>query len=283
MFKHQHDGVQPELPERSREHEAEAERRAFMASLSHNVRTSLQNIYGSAQLMDAGVRGALTRAQRHDAQRSQANERHLLKLVDSVISFARWEDVDSVALEDISVRAAMALTDAEVQDAAAEKGVNYEPRHNAVAADIVVRAESIRLREIILQMMMTAVKFWRPYDSMYVHALTVGDRVWIRVSDTAAGIAERDLAQSLQQLGPKQLVPPQVGAESGFLLTQRLARAMGGQLTVVSKPGRAPTFTLALQRGRGPEPAETAIPIPIASVSLFPSHHTGASSAAEDE
>jgi signal transduction histidine kinase len=239
-----------------------AEREAFISLLSHSLRTPLNNIYGFAQLLDAEVRGPLTDDQRRDVHRIQANERHLLNLVDSVISFARWDFDDSLTLEDVSVCTAVQRTDNAVTRAASEKGVVYLPSRNTIATDLVVRAEPSRLREILLQLMLNAVKFSRPNDSMAVDARVVGDRVWIRVTDTGIGIAEHDLALIFHPFvrGRDSYARSQDGVGLGLAITQKLARAMGGDLSVVSAPSGGSTFTLALPRGRGHDPSDLASP-----------------------
>ena len=207
-------------------------------------------IYGYAQLLAAGIGGPLTGEQRHDVERIQANERHLLCLVEAVISFARWDVAGPLALEDVSVRDAVRRTNAVVTRAAAKKGVLYDPEV-CIAEDVIVRAEPIRLHEILLQLMLNAVQFSRPNDSVSVSAVPVGDRIWIRVSDTGIGIAKSDIALIFQPF-KRAAAPERVleGVGLGLTITQTLARAMGGELSVVSEEGRGSTFTISLPRGR---------------------------------
>lgn len=243
----------------TKQERSSAERQTFISLLSRSLRAPLNSIHGYAQLLDAGVRGSVTDEQRHDVHRVHANERHLLKLVDSVISFARWDSDSPLQLQDVSVRAALQQTDSAVLRVASEKGVVYASAR-AIAKDIVVRAEPGRLREILLQLMLNAVKFSRPEDAMSVDARVVGDRVWIRVTDTGIGIAEQDLALIFHPFvrGRDRYVRGQEGVGLGLAITRRLARAMGGDLSVVSAPSGGSTFTLSLPRGRGEDPGDPA-------------------------
>ena len=227
------------------------ERLAFIEALSHGLRTPLHAIHGYAQLLDQEVRGPLNDLQRNDVHRIQANERHLLALVNSVIGYARWDDGQPLALEDVSVRAAVRLTKTIVAHAAAQRDVRYDP-DGAIDAALTVRAEPRRLREILLQLMLNAVNFSRPQDSVTVHAVNVGNRVWIRVTDTGIGIAPEHFDSIFQPFNrgadSRQGVAPGIGL--GLAITQRLARTMGGELSVVSALGNGSTFTLALPQGR---------------------------------
>jgi signal transduction histidine kinase len=168
------------------------DRLAFIEALSHGLRTPLHAIHGYAQLLDQEVRGPLNDLQRNDVHRIQANERHLLALVNSVIGYARWDDGQPLALEDVSVVAALRLAESIVTHAALRRGVRYDP-DSAIDAALTVRAEPRRLREILLQLLLNAVNFSRRQDSVTVQAVNVGDRVWIRVTDTGVGIAPRAL------------------------------------------------------------------------------------------
>jgi signal transduction histidine kinase len=233
---------------------AAAERRALISSVSHGLRTPLHAIHGYAQLLDGDVRGPLNDGQRHDVHRIQANERHLLELVNSVIGYARWDDGEQLALEDISVRTAVRYSEAIVKRAAQKTGVTYAPDDDDIDAALVVRAEPRRLQEILLQLLLNAVHFSRPRESVIVQALAVGDKVWIRVTDTGIGISKPHLDSMSQSFmhGPGTHGRIENGIGLGLAIAQRLARGMGGELSVVTKQGSGSTFTLALPRGRIP-------------------------------
>ena len=229
-------------------------RLSFAAALSHTFRTPLHNIFGYAQLLEEGVRGPLTGEQRHDVHRIQANERHLLNLVDAVVSFARWDDAEELTLEDVQVRDAVRRVDTLVTLAAARKGVIYRPQHDRIDKRLIVRAETERLHEILLQLLLNAVKFSRPGDSVTIKAITVGERCWIRVTDTGVGIARDDLPLVFQPFVRSRHVyaRAQEGTGLGLAIAQKLAARMGGDVLVASQLERGSTFTLKLPLGRRP-------------------------------
>ena len=236
-----------------------AERQSFMSSLSHGLRTPLHNIYGYAQLLNEGIRGPLTGGQQHDVRRIQDNDRHLLNLVDAVIDFARWEDTDPPALEDVLLRDAVEQAESRVVMTPAGGAATMR---NRIPADLVVRANPERLGVILVQLLDNAVKFSREKPAVDIRALVVGKRVWIRVADTGIGIATDDLALIFQPFVRSRDVygRTKTGVGLGLAITRKLARAMDGDLSVVSRYGKGSTFTLVLPRGRmrsaPPVPAE---------------------------
>ena len=277
LLGHLREGTQAEFLENARNviswtgpERTPAERENFISLLSHSLRTPLNNIHGYAQLLNGGVRGPLTGDQRDDVRRIEANERHLLSVVNSVISFARWDFDEASALEDVSVRAAVQRVEQAVVRGASEKGVLYASAFGSIAADITVRAEPSRLRQVLLQLMLNAVKFSRPGDSMSVDAHVVGDRVRIRVMDTGIGIVDHEIALIFLPFvrGRDSYVRSQEGVGLGLTIAKRLVCAMGGDLTVASVPEGGSTFTLALPRGRSP--AQSPAPLDAENASLTP-------------
>jgi len=233
---------------------ASADRLAFMSSLSHGLRTPLHAIFGYAQLLVEDVRGPLTGDQRHDVQRIQANERRLLDLVDSVIAFARWDDGENLMIEDVPVHQAVAAARRATEASAAAKHIDGGSSGDFVDPAIYVRADPTRLDEILLQLMANAVRFSRSRGVVTVDVRVVGDCVWVRVGDTGIGIAEEDIDLVFQPFvrGRNAYARKQEGRGLGLAISRKLARAMGGEVSVVSQEGVGSTFTLALPRGRAP-------------------------------
>src|SRR5204862_210666 len=97
--------------ERAARAEAELANRAkmeFLAMMSHELRTPLNAIAGYAELLAIGLRGPLTEAQRADVEAIHRNERHLLSLIEEVLTFAKL-DAGRIRLEPEDVRVSAAL------------------------------------------------------------------------------------------------------------------------------------------------------------------------------
>ena len=126
-----------------------------------------------------------------------------------------------------------------------------------VADDATVRADRDKLQQILLNLLSNAVKFTEPGGEVQVSAEAAGAVARLHVRDTGCGIpAERQASvfDPFVQLD-QRLTRPHEGTGLGLAISRDLARAMDGELTVVSEVGVGSTFTVTLPRGRAEEQA----------------------------
>jgi len=226
----------------------------FLATMSHELRTPLNAIAGYAQLLELGVHGPVTDAQRVALQRILRSEQHLLSLVNDVLNFAKLEagridyDVTTVRLADV-----VAAVAPMVEPQLAEKGLRYDV---TVANDIVVRADSDKLQQVLLNLMSNAIKFTQSGGRISVNTGARSDgtssaaesAVFLRVSDTGIGIP-RDRQDTIfdpfVQID-RQRTNGVEGTGLGLAISRDLARGMGGELRVRSVVGEGSCFTITL-------------------------------------
>ena len=244
----------------------------FLATMSHEFRTPLNAILGYAQLLDMGVLGPATPAQQAHLERLQASARHLLRLVEDVLDVAK---VDADRLEvrrDVLITgAAVASALALVQPQATAKGVRIFDFGSDMPGVRYVGDEH-RVRQIIVNLLSNAVKFTPPGgeirmacglasepgmgaqvdygESIDLEAEQGGDLAWafIRVEDTGPGIPPDLIGRLFEPFvqGDSALTREVGGSGLGLAISRRLARLMGGDITVRTKAGGGTTFTLWL-------------------------------------
>jgi PAS domain S-box-containing protein len=236
--------------------EAEAANRAksdFLAVMSHELRTPLNAIGGYAELIELGVRGPVTDAQRQDLQRIQHSQRHLLRLINEVLSYARMEaGAVGFDLADVRVAERVGAAEAMVLPQASARGITVE--RCACGPDLVARVDAERMQQILLNLLTNAVKFTHPGGRIGIRVEPAEGAVAIRVWDTGVGIASEKLQTVFEpfvQVG-RGLSNPMEGVGLGLAISRDLARGMGGDLVATSEPGAGSTFTLLVPR------AETA-------------------------
>ena len=236
--------------ERAARAEAEDANRAksrFLTVMSHELRTPLNAIGGYAELIELEVHGAITDAQREALQRIQRSERHLLGLIESVLSFARVEagtvrfDIRKVGTSEL-LSTAQALVEPQVRARGLRVEVVDCEMNRWVAAD------SEKACQILLNLLSNAMKFTPKGGLITLTCATVENTVEISVADTGRGIPRSKLDSIFEPFVQIDtgLTRTQEGVGLGLAISRDLARGMGGDLTVVSTLGQGTCFTLRL-------------------------------------
>jgi signal transduction histidine kinase len=239
-----------ELEKRTEEaHSANRAKSEFLASMSHELRTPLNAVFGYVQLMSDGIRGPVTAAQLSDLDRIRRSAQHLLGLINDILNFAKLESGHvRYQLTDVRVNEVLAGIGDLVapQLRARQLRYAYEPSDGA----ITVRADSDKIVQVMLNLLSNAIKFTEPGGEIRVSWAADESRVRIMVKDTGRGIADSELESIFEpfvQVGRErgQLAH---GTGLGLAISRELARAMNGDLSVSSAPGKGSTFTFSLPR-----------------------------------
>lgn len=222
----------------------------FLAVMSHELRTPLNAIGGYADLIEMGIRGPVTPEQQADLQRIQHSQRHLLGLINGVLNYARLEgghahyDVSDVQVDEL-------LATCEALVAPQARARNVALAFGGCPAEISVRADGEKVRQVVLNLLSNALKFTEPGGRVELTCTcetTSSAPVRISVRDTGSGIPATQLERIFQpfvQLDAR-LTRTRDGTGLGLAISRDLARGMGGDLTVESTPNTGSTFTLAL-------------------------------------
>jgi signal transduction histidine kinase/ActR/RegA family two-component response regulator len=224
---------------------AEAANRAkseFLANISHEIRTPLNGVLGIAEAMG---RTRLTARQAGMIRTIRDSGETLDALLADILDLAQVE-TGQVTLNSSPVRVAdlCASVAGLFADRAQAKGLALLTRIEP-AADVVVMADPLRLRQILSNLISNAVKFTEA-GAITLAASREDGRLRLEVRDTGAGfdIALRDqLFQRFRQ-ADGSLTRAQGGVGLGLPLCQRLAALMGAELDCISEPGRGAIFSL---------------------------------------
>ncbi len=274
----------------------------FLATMSHEFRTPLNAIVGYAQLLDMGVLGPATAAQHAHLERLQASARHLLQLVDDVLDVAKVDANRLDVRHDLLMTgAAVASAVTLVQPQATAKGVRLMDLHTSEPGFPYVGDEH-RVRQVVINLLSNAVKFTPSGGQVTIECAmttgpgpgvmtkdsddTDGERSWvcIKVEDTGPGIAPDLIGHLFEPFvqGDGALTRQHGGTGLGLAISRRLARLMGGDITVASDDGSPTVFSLWLPAASGTEatagpdkPADNAFRRTPRGMSALPSVSTG--------
>jgi len=219
----------------------------FMAVMSHELRTPLNAIAGYAELLLLGVPGPLTPKQNDAVVRIRSNEEHLLALIEDVLSFAKIE-AGRIPVTPQTVAICQELDS--LEPLLRPDLVRHELTYIWTGCDpkLMVTADPVKLRQILLNVLGNAVKFTPPRGRIELTALRSGDRVSIRVSDTGIGIEPDKLDRVFEPFFQVQTGPTReyAGVGLGLSISRDFARAMGGEIEVRSAPGEGCVVTIEL-------------------------------------
>ncbi|HWJ23241.1 MAG TPA: CHASE3 domain-containing protein [Gemmatimonadaceae bacterium] len=226
----------------------------FLATMSHELRTPLNAIAGYVELLDMGLRGPVTDAQRKDLARIRSSQQHLLGIITDILTFARI-DAGKVELTVAEVAFGPVLEEvwSMIEPQARARSIRLE--RSPDGDGLVVCVDRDRLAQILTNLLANAVKFTPPGGRVGVAWAARGDdtsrpRLEVRVSDTGIGIPadkREAIFEPFTQLD-RGLTRSAEGTGLGLAISRDLARRMGGDLTVESTPGEGSTFTLTLPR-----------------------------------
>ena len=229
--------------------EANQAKSQFLAVMSHELRTPLNAIGGYAELIDLGVHGPVTEAQRSALDRIKRGQRHLLRLINEVLNLARIEAGHvEYAMEDVRIADAVRAVIPMVEPQMATAGLTSK---TSIASDLVARADREKLQQILINLLTNAVKFTPSGGTIGVSAAlaAAGNRIAIEVSDSGIGIPADKIESVFEPFVQVDVghTRRREGSGLGLSISRDLARGMGGDLYARSEVGRGSTFTLALE------------------------------------
>jgi signal transduction histidine kinase len=221
----------------------ERDKSAFLAALSHELKTPLNVILGFTDVLLTEVEGPLTEDQHECLTTVRGSGQHLKALIKDILDLSALESGEMTLARDLTNVYVIASTVvAELKVAAREK--NIELRLNGETA--VAWADPLRVRQIVSNLVSNAVKFTQ---HGYVE-ITIARReqeAAIIVTDTGPGIAIRDqkaIFDDFSQVG--DVKARGAGTGLGLAITRRLVRMHGGNIALSSELGKGATFTVVL-------------------------------------
>jgi len=227
----------------------------FLASMSHELRTPLNAIGGYSELLALGLRGPVNEQQQADLEKIQRSQRHLLNIINDLLNYSRME-AGQVQYErqPVPLRATVAAVTLMLEPQAAQKELTLT--HTPCPDGLAALADAVKVEQILLNLCSNAVKFTGKGGRVEVRCGAAEESVTVEVCDTGEGIPRDQVDRIFEpfvQLG-RSLTNTREGTGLGLAISRDLARGMGGDLSVRSRPGQGSTFTLTLPRYR-PEKA----------------------------
>lgn len=226
--------------------QANAAKSQFLSSMSHELRTPLNGILGFAQLLLLDAETELTMEQREAVDHILASGNLLLELVDQVLDLAKIETgAEPIAVADVLPATSIGECLPPIERMASRRGITLEIE---AAPAIAVRADPLRLKQVLLNVLSNAVKYNCAGGRVRVFCDATGDGyLRISVADTGPGIAPEHQAiifEPFNRLGAANSGIEGTGI--GLTITKRLIEEMDGRIGVDSEPPMGATFWIEL-------------------------------------
>ena len=222
----------------------------FLANMSHELRTPLNAVIGYAEIVEEDLLSGATERSAEDLVKIRNSAGHLLTLINEVLDLSRIEAGKlELRLCDVNIGALMGEALDTVRPLAVRNMTQCRVEIGAGVGSVY--ADETRVRQCILNLLSNAAKFTKSGQILLDARLCRiggGAGVAISVRDTGKGISAENLARLFQPFVQVDNTKTRAhdGAGLGLVITRRLARAMGGDVTASSKVGRGSTFTLYL-------------------------------------
>jgi signal transduction histidine kinase len=218
----------------------------FLATMSHELRTPLTAIIGYEELLGAGVTGELNDGQRKQLSRIKVNAKQLLTLIEEILMYARVGAGRAVVhIEEVHVHAVVNEAIVVVAPTAGHLALTTELPNPT----LTLRTDGDKLRQMLINVIENAVVFTER-GRVTVRAFERGADVVFEVQDTGIGIAPENLERVFEPFWQvEQRKTRRFGGTGlGLSTTRRLAKLLGGDVTVESQPGVGSTFRIVLPK-----------------------------------
>ncbi len=234
---------------------ADAAKTAFLATLSHELRTPMTALEGYGELLEDEILGPLVPEQREVLMNLRVVGRHLGALIEEILTFASLEAHRVVPrMSPVRLEEVVDSLHPFVTPLAREKGISV--RFEVAAGLPVVLTDEDRVRQILLNLSANAIKFTE-HGEVSVRVVPGPPdsegcaTVHCDVRDTGIGIAATDLPRLFKPFSQIDDGPARrhKGTGLGLYISHRLAELLGGRIEVLSRQGEGSVFTLVLPAG----------------------------------
>jgi signal transduction histidine kinase len=220
---------------------------AFLATMSHELRTPINAIIGFTELLMMKIADGESAGESLYLERIRRNTEHLLALISDVLDWSKVE-AGQLVVKTSQQPAADVAADAlnVVSNQGTARGISVLS-HVAEGATYV--GDPLRVKQILLNLLSNGIKFTPQGGSVLLDCLVAGAETRFSVEDTGIGIAPSEVDSIFEPFvqSERGYTRGHGGTGLGLSISRRLARLMGGDVTLESStPGRGSRFVLSL-------------------------------------
>jgi PAS domain S-box-containing protein len=223
----------------------------FLANMSHELRTPLNSIIGFSRVILKGIDGPVSELQEQDLNAIYNSGQHLLRLINDILDLSKIDAGKmELSIDDVNITELLQSVIPTTKGLLKDKAIKLV---EDIAPDLpMVRADPIRIRQILLNLLSNAAKFTEEgtitLSASYELNQDGQPEIVIRVIDTGSGIAPEDRKKLFQPFSQVDSSPTRKtgGTGLGLSISKRLVELHGGRIEVISEVGKGSTFYFTL-------------------------------------
>ena len=233
----------------------------FLSRMSHELRTPLNAVIGFAQLLQMDRSTEFGETQRGHVRLIEKAGQHLLAVLGDVLDLSRIE-AGSLPPHITAPDRAHLGDDAlhPVSDLARRHRITLHTE--GMVPHLAVRADRVRLRQVLVNLLVNAIKYTRPGGQVALSSWRDGGRIMLEVRDSGIGMDPTQLAHLFEPFN--RLGAERTGIEGtgiGLVIVQRLVTLMQGQIEAHSVPGQGSCFRIWLPAASETPADSVAMPL----------------------
>jgi signal transduction histidine kinase len=219
----------------------------FLSSMSHELRTPMNAILGFSQLLDMNAENNLIDTQQKNVKEIMSAGNHLLNLINEVLDLAKIEEGKiEILIEEVFVDEIMQQCLSLIKPSMEERQIQL---HNHIShIPNKVLADSIRLKQVLLNILSNAVKYNSYNGSITLHQEIIDNQhLRISIMDSGEGLTDEDISKlfiPFERLNKNTNIE---GTGIGLVLSKNLMELMNGTIGIESTVGKGSTFWVKLQ------------------------------------
>jgi len=217
----------------------------FLSTMSHELRTPLNAVLGFSDLLADERYGPLNERQQRYVSHIHTGGKHLLSLISDILDLSKIEAGRmELAIESLSVETVFGEVLSAMQPLADKKS---QEMSKSVEAGLAVRADSTRLKQVLMNLLGNAIKFTPNSGRIELAARLVENRVRVEVRDNGPGIRPEEQKRIFEAFYRLRESGKKIeGTGLGLAITHRLVELHGGELSLDSEIGQGSCFHFCL-------------------------------------
>ena len=225
--------------------DAERSRREFTANVSHELKTPLQSIMGSAELIENGL------VKSEDMPRFvghiRAEAARLVTLIDDIIRLSQLDEGGEMPFDTVDLYAVAEETAAQLRPAADARHIRIE----VTGVPLCIQSVRRLVSETVYNLCDNAIKYNVDGGSVTIDVAKQGADAVIRVADTGVGIPPEHQARVFERFYrvDKSHSRQSGGTGLGLSIVKHAVSDLGGRITLESVPGKGTTMQVTLPLG----------------------------------